>query len=757
MSMQFGGRRPRSAAVAGLAPAAALMSMLLSAPAVAWGDERGAAPGACCLLTGACFQNATPGQCVDLGGIWHGEGTTCATVTCVLPPACPPGAIQENEPGCGQPAPDNFNSGCGLFPSFYTLSGCGQTICGTLSADARSGGAGRDVDAFMVTVPETQRYRICVTAPLYPEIQVVRLTPGIDPCQSPLPYPAAAGQPGEPLCIEFCVLRNVPYSFQISTANADGLPQREGIACTPYVMTVDCLDCIEGACCLGTAACVTGFFTSGPYAGDIVAQVNCEAQGGVYLGDGASCAGVTCSGACCLPNGTCGVMARTACFDQGGAWYEGTECADVEPCPVCSPEDPNDLDGLDGPDENCDLLPATEVNVGCGFFGDGTRFGSLVCGQTVCGTTAFDGFLGDSDWFHLNLASTTDVTFRLENLTVGRMQLLVRWYSVQVGLPACPSGPGDMIELLSLPAITSALPGGTLEVVVTLPAGRFTVVAAHQINPLSPSEPVPCPSPYRLTVECRAGTCNTTCSDTENEPTCGEHTEINPGCFGATGNGPFSTLPIGQTVCGTSRVVRGMTAQGAATLVRDFDWWRVTVPSSGDYEIFVRPEFHAYVALYELEDDQQCTGLPLLSGRIFRCNPLEGDRILVPNLPAGTYAVLVTPEQEFYRALLIGTEAPAGIAEACPAFYQLRFGPPPEDCAACGDSNLSGNISVGDIGPFVVAVSQGFAAWDALLPGAQTMEQFLCVNDTDRNGVVSVGDIGAFVATVASGQSQCGQ
>jgi hypothetical protein len=79
----------------------------------------------------------------------------------------------------------------------------------------------------------------------------------------------------------------------------------------------------------------------------------------------------------------------------------------------------------------------------------------------------------------------------------------------------------------------------------------------------------------------------------------------------------------------------------------------------------------------------------------------------------------------------------------------------PCDGVICGDSNLSGTISVGDIGAFVTAVSQGFAAWDALLPGTQTMEQFICANDTDGGGTVSVGDIGRFVASVTAGTSQC--
>lgn len=72
----------------------------------------------------------------------------------------------------------------------------------------------------------------------------------------------------------------------------------------------------------------------------------------------------------------------------------------------------------------------------------------------------------------------------------------------------------------------------------------------------------------------------------------------------------------------------------------------------------------------------------------------------------------------------------------------------------CGDSNLSGNVSVTDIAFFVTAVAQGFAAWDALIPGVQTMQDFLCANDTDGNGVVSVGDIGRFVGVV-TGNGGC--
>lgn len=69
--------------------------------------------------------------------------------------------------------------------------------------------------------------------------------------------------------------------------------------------------------------------------------------------------------------------------------------------------------------------------------------------------------------------------------------------------------------------------------------------------------------------------------------------------------------------------------------------------------------------------------------------------------------------------------------------------------AACGsfitcDSNCDGVITVSDIGPFVLALTQGQTAYEAEYPNCD----FVCNNDANGDGSVTVSDIGNFVSCV---------
>jgi hypothetical protein len=62
-----------------------------------------------------------------------------------------------------------------------------------------------------------------------------------------------------------------------------------------------------------------------------------------------------------------------------------------------------------------------------------------------------------------------------------------------------------------------------------------------------------------------------------------------------------------------------------------------------------------------------------------------------------------------------------------------------------GDTNCDGSVSVGDIGPFVMALTDP-AGYEAAFP-----ECSLATADMNQDGQVSVGDIGAFVAALTGG------
>lgn len=91
-------------------------------------------------------------------------------------------------------------------------------------------------------------------------------------------------------------------------------------------------------------------------------------------------------------------------------------------------------------------------------------------------------------------------------------------------------------------------------------------------------------------------------------------------------------------------------------------------------------------------------------------------------------------------------------ASSQPAVLTVSYRPP----GACaghteGDSNCDGQVSVGDIGFFVSAVTGGQPGWTAKFAGGAATCAFVCVNDVNGDGSVGVGDIGAFVAILTDG------
>lgn len=539
--------------------------------------------GACCRGVSVCDQQS-PAACVDLGGVWFGEDTPCANATCVEPPLCPPGAIDERieDPSCGQPVPDTGNSGCSISGGVFTFlpsDGCGIAVTGDASADARPNAGGRDTDWMFLTPSETKQYTACVTAQFHPEVQFWKLSAGLDPCADSAPRSAAHGRPGEAVCATQCLLGQLPYAIRVTIVDASGAPQHFGVGCSDYCLTITCSGCATGACCLPDGTCVADVFPCMPLPEcPPVTRVACEERGGVYLGDGSTCAaGNPCEGACCQFNGECVRSSQTSCLADGGSWALGADCADVMPCVVCQGEDPNDYDGLSGIREDCSSVGSDLVNAGCSASSALHRFTPIACGQTVCASGSFDGAFRDVDWFQLSVDTVAEINFQVENNLAGQLILRVRYYpNQQPGATGDPCATAGALELL--PPATGVVPSGqSATFPMVLAPARYTLLAAYDFQ--SPGLPVaPCPSPYRITVQC------------------------------------------------------------------------VTRP--------------------------------------------------------------------------------------------------------CGDSNLDGVVSVSDIGAFVVAVTQGFEAWDASIPGPQANLQFICANDTNRDGAVTVSDIGVFVQVV-TGAGDC--
>jgi hypothetical protein len=73
----------------------------------------------------------------------------------------------------------------------------------------------------------------------------------------------------------------------------------------------------------------------------------CAAAGGVYLGEGISCAGGCAIGACCFPGAPCALLHVPLCWARGGDFL-----GESAPCDACPPTCPSDLDGDGDVDED---------------------------------------------------------------------------------------------------------------------------------------------------------------------------------------------------------------------------------------------------------------------------------------------------------------------------------------------------------------------------------------------------------------------
>jgi hypothetical protein len=129
----------------------------------------------------------------------------------------------------------------------------------------------------------------------------------------------------------------------------------------------------QGACCYPDGSCV-----------DPIDSVDCEGQGGVYQGDGTSCAGVECvpqmQGTCCYPDGSCADDQYQSQCEADGGTYMGdfVSCAQTE----CVPQTQG---ACCYPDGSCaDDLTSTECSDQGGIYmGDGTTCAEVTCGNEV--------------------------------------------------------------------------------------------------------------------------------------------------------------------------------------------------------------------------------------------------------------------------------------------------------------------------------------------------------------------------------------
>ena len=120
-------------------------------------------------------------------------------------------------------------------------------------------------------------------------------------------------------------------------------------------------------------------------------------------------------GRCCYGNPqapSCQETTETGCFNLGGIWDGTTTCAD--PCPVCDITATGDPEG-----EDC--TEPDDFNGGCNSTPN--VFSDIYCGQTIAGTSYFNGSNRDTDWYQF--VSNTPNNFTLTGIAEFDLQLLI--------------------------------------------------------------------------------------------------------------------------------------------------------------------------------------------------------------------------------------------------------------------------------------------------------------------------------------------
>ncbi|MEM7228996.1 MAG: hypothetical protein AAF432_09295 [Planctomycetota bacterium] len=321
-----------------------------------------AQPGACCLPTGLCTPGAEADgeDCVAMGGVYAGPDTTCSTTVCPFP-QCPSG---------GSCFVENGTEGC-------NDTSCCNLVCNT--------------DPFCCAVEWDLTCANLATAQ----------------CDTP----SACGLPDAGDC----------------GAN-NGTPGCNDLNCCSAVCAKDpfCCETQWDLMCISEAVATCGIPTGACCFGsscDVLTPEFCTSVGGIFIGIDAGCFPSTCTGACCLLDGTCVTTTAPGC----AGFFQGSDSnclttACPEPGACCLPsgacfqdssvlgDDCNAAGGLyQGPDTACGFVACP--NDACpgqgaclvGGFTPGCQ--NEACCGTVC---SLDSFCCNVEWDDICAADARD-------------------------------------------------------------------------------------------------------------------------------------------------------------------------------------------------------------------------------------------------------------------------------------------------------------------------------------------------------------
>ena len=417
----------------------------------------GVATGACCFADESCEPLLTEAECQAEGGTWLGGGTNCASDPCVMGACCVVGSDCQETTRF-----DCFAQG-GVFMAGSTCDPdpCAQMECppDSLFVQSPDGPLG-----FTSYTSESsagfQRFENVsgVAGPIegltWWGLDLMWISPNWYECEEYDNtfqisfHEDAGGVPGSAVCSytleaartptgilytgaelneysvtlpEPCVLVNGwvsivglgdPECWFMWMSSGDGSGQSYCDGCaTPWqsddlsVCLIGSVGGVFGACCDD----VTGD------CGENVEIVNCLGADQRFVPDGTCddldppCGVLT--GACCWDDGTCTIELAAECLAMGGEWLGA-----FTPCSLCPCVTPCPPGGVAEGEPDCHDDYIDMFNGGCDA--ETVLFSPLSFCEPVCGESGvfLSGleFVGDFDWYELNVVTTTELTWEVE-------------------------------------------------------------------------------------------------------------------------------------------------------------------------------------------------------------------------------------------------------------------------------------------------------------------------------------------------------
>jgi hypothetical protein len=167
---------------------------------------------------------------------------------------------------------------------------------------------------------------------------------------------------------------------------------------TQYVKPITIDMGAVGACCMSDNTC------------QVLSITACGSQGGIFRGDGVSCANPGCPplGACCFADGTCAQMRLEACEASDGLWSGGVNCAASGCTPrLVTPPGSANL-ATAGAGVFFDLTALADVSLHRIDYWPGTAAGNAVVVDIYTKPGSYIGFDDDPNaWMHLTTFTTT--------------------------------------------------------------------------------------------------------------------------------------------------------------------------------------------------------------------------------------------------------------------------------------------------------------------------------------------------------------